>query len=379
MTKNILEFANQNIKFYGAIGDGIHDDTEAIQAAIDAAELVGGTVYGPPGLYKITDSLIIDNPISFRGEGVSACWGGIDEAESRIIAVEIPTQSPYLSGTVILQTTAGKDAFQIKVKGQGVNLRDFGIRFADPIRFSDTGHGIYALPPLNEADQLPDFGMYDSAIDNVFVWGVDGDHYAFSLVNMVLLTMSNIRGYGGGGLEMHAHTNMTSPGNTVIIHPYFACFVGGTAHGIYIHATGNTWGCVLNTFIRPQVNFLTAPADWSVTPINVINQHNIVWDEKSLKLSLIAPDFETMISGDPWGGSSKSLDGFCLIPNGGGGWNQFITPNLTAGSEYIWIKDDNQQVVAGLYSDKILIKAPDGNFRQIKVSNDNTITASEYP
>jgi hypothetical protein len=38
---------------YGAIGDGVHDDTAAIQAAINALPADGGTVYVPDGIYMI--------------------------------------------------------------------------------------------------------------------------------------------------------------------------------------------------------------------------------------------------------------------------------------------------------------------------------------
>jgi len=42
-----------NVMDYGAIGDGIHNDTKAIQAAIDALPADGGTVYIPQGVYLI--------------------------------------------------------------------------------------------------------------------------------------------------------------------------------------------------------------------------------------------------------------------------------------------------------------------------------------
>lgn len=49
-----------NVKTYGAVGDGSHNDTSAIQAAINAAlssPLGSGTVYFPAGVYKITSTL----------------------------------------------------------------------------------------------------------------------------------------------------------------------------------------------------------------------------------------------------------------------------------------------------------------------------------
>ena len=45
-----------NVMNYGATGNGSTDDTEAVQAAIKAAEPAGGTVYFPVGHYLVTPS-----------------------------------------------------------------------------------------------------------------------------------------------------------------------------------------------------------------------------------------------------------------------------------------------------------------------------------
>src|SRR5690606_29391757 len=61
-----------NVRRFGAKGDGKTDDTQAIQAAIDAGT---GTVYFPKGSYRITAPLDLDlqklGYTSMSGEGIS--------------------------------------------------------------------------------------------------------------------------------------------------------------------------------------------------------------------------------------------------------------------------------------------------------------------
>lgn len=51
---------------YGAVGDGVHDDTTAIQAAINACP-PGGIVYFPHGVYKTTATLDLGNGVTLMG------------------------------------------------------------------------------------------------------------------------------------------------------------------------------------------------------------------------------------------------------------------------------------------------------------------------
>jgi hypothetical protein len=75
-----------NVKAYGAVGDGTTDDYTAVMAAISAAQNAnGGTIYFPPGRYRINSQLLIPNdsaspaphqkPIQFVGAG--SHWAGI--------------------------------------------------------------------------------------------------------------------------------------------------------------------------------------------------------------------------------------------------------------------------------------------------------------
>lgn len=62
-----------NVKLFGAKGDGVTDDTVAIQAAInELPQNNGGVVFFPPGIYVISSSLVLTNInfVTFRGSGV---------------------------------------------------------------------------------------------------------------------------------------------------------------------------------------------------------------------------------------------------------------------------------------------------------------------
>src|SRR5690242_7957895 len=58
-----------NVKAYGALGNGITDDTASIQAAINAAEATLGTVTIPTGTYHFT-GLTIPAAVSLVGDGM---------------------------------------------------------------------------------------------------------------------------------------------------------------------------------------------------------------------------------------------------------------------------------------------------------------------
>lgn len=65
-----------NVRDFGARGDGKHDDSEAIQQAIDAAKKPGNPseVFIPTGTYRITKTLVIEKikGLIVRGQGSSA-------------------------------------------------------------------------------------------------------------------------------------------------------------------------------------------------------------------------------------------------------------------------------------------------------------------
>lgn len=57
-----------NVKWYGAKGDGINDDTNIIQSVIDKVHLIGGKVYFPIGIYKVSKTLLFYDNVTFEFE-----------------------------------------------------------------------------------------------------------------------------------------------------------------------------------------------------------------------------------------------------------------------------------------------------------------------
>jgi hypothetical protein len=93
---------------YGAVGDGVADDTAALQAALTAA--AGKTLFIPAGTYKITSTLTIPTAggINIRGAGMGQTV--IDRTSSDIIALD-------LSGASNTVTAKNIDISDLSVNG----------------------------------------------------------------------------------------------------------------------------------------------------------------------------------------------------------------------------------------------------------------------
>lgn len=81
-----------NVKAFGAVGDGVADDTPAIQAAMDAVA-VGGTVYLPAGTYKITDHVRFPSNATIAGAGTATLLSQVTANKAALVS------QAYISGS----------------------------------------------------------------------------------------------------------------------------------------------------------------------------------------------------------------------------------------------------------------------------------------
>jgi hypothetical protein len=123
---------------YGAVGDGVADDTAAIQAAITACETAnGGIVFLPDGFYKTTSPLLItESHVTLCGPGMGIGFnpdGGLKGA-----AVILPSSAAAFTGSAVIRV--GQSGTPTSVLA-GICLRGFVIAgFSLP----SNAEGIYA-------------------------------------------------------------------------------------------------------------------------------------------------------------------------------------------------------------------------------------------
>ena len=65
-TYSMIDGASLNVLDFGAIGDGVADDTAAIQATVTSAIANDKTIFFPDGTYKVTSSIILVSVVGFN-------------------------------------------------------------------------------------------------------------------------------------------------------------------------------------------------------------------------------------------------------------------------------------------------------------------------
>lgn len=102
-----------SVKDFGAVGDGVADDTAAIQAAVNACQ-AGGGVYIPEGRYKISDAILLPRPITVCGAGMGNVYADY-------------TASSYDTFSAIQQTNTAKPAFKMVASQENYAFNEYGI------------------------------------------------------------------------------------------------------------------------------------------------------------------------------------------------------------------------------------------------------------
>lgn len=137
---HIEEYINSNpianpisVKSFGALGNDIQDDTDFIQAAIDAAHAVrGGAVYFPKGVYRITKPLrVTKGNVRLFGDGFSS-WINANTKDMPAIVVYPSEWTGIPTAAALNPGNTGNSMVFADNNEYWLNLREPGCGGFDP-------------------------------------------------------------------------------------------------------------------------------------------------------------------------------------------------------------------------------------------------------
>jgi hypothetical protein len=180
-----------SVRDFGAVGDGVTDDTVAIQAALNSVSSSGGSVFLPRGVYRVSSTITIPSRVHFYGEGdISQIeWGGAVPAPgSKTPVVRVSSSNPVTTALanarvsdmmLDLQNTANLVGFafvfaSFQSRGDRLRVDDVGVNGIG-FRFAKLWYAAFDTLSVRCATKNSGsvgFLMDTSSIDNGYINGV---------------------------------------------------------------------------------------------------------------------------------------------------------------------------------------------------------------
>jgi autotransporter-associated beta strand protein len=233
---------------WGAYGDGVHDDTAAIQSALASAEAGGGgIVYLPAGKYHLSNTLDVPSGVELRGafEMRHRTWPGADGyAKGTVLQPYGGEGTSNAPPSVALESNAGLVGVTISYETQNTNCIPF------PPAIQGRGANVYAIGVCCPNPYLyVDFDTYTCS--NHFLDMVDG---------WALKTGYNVGG-GSSGTIVDCHCNWTYwidnlDSQSSLPQSIQAPVLSFTAHQLQMYTLGNCSEVMVKDFSIIENQFM---------------------------------------------------------------------------------------------------------------------------
>lgn len=143
---SMIKGAEFNVLDYGAVGDGVSDDSVAIQTAFDAAATAGGgTVYLPSGTYLCNTPLVLQYGVNLIGESRANTKILKDSTTTKAVTVYAPALIPDIYAPSTLPSNINAILVLTGAPGPG--------RYTGTIS-EITFEGTYAIPGNFESQKV---------------------------------------------------------------------------------------------------------------------------------------------------------------------------------------------------------------------------------
>jgi Pectate lyase superfamily protein len=301
-----------NVKSYGAVGDGSADDTAAINAAEAAAEAVHGTVYFPPGTYKITSTITLSSPVRWEGSFASSNTGvsssiikagaalnpmiRVGHSNIEIDHLRIDANAEAIEG--ILTKTSGSEPRAYHIVMRSVTIQNFPLADSSVIAldlgdYADGANNQYACADCMLYDVQvisgPDYqvgtkstgtGIYLSRENNHFFGLMEGGFAVGALFGGGSYGQAGDESFEGGFFADNgtADLSVTTAATNIFTAFYSMWFegsagpiIGNIPSGSYTNQDFNFYSCHFNTYSSASIMDLT-------NLVGAVFSHNDIWD-----------------------------------------------------------------------------------------------------
>jgi Pectate lyase superfamily protein len=246
-----------NVRDYGAVGDGVTDDTTAINSAISALPTEGGVILFPHGIYLISSTITIKHHgVILLGEGFSSVFA--DQANQ---------QAGIKGGSVIKASTT--------TWVSGDHLIVFGVLGTNQMW---TGGGVYNLVLegtkgyISTGDGIQILNVQAVRITDNNITGFSNGVYVSSDqsggISNVIIEHNIINGLNNYGIKLDGGSDLN--------YVRFNYISGWVGHSIWINGDGSTiTGNHIESGVLAGSGFADGTAIFSSGQYSLINQNDM--------------------------------------------------------------------------------------------------------
>jgi len=210
----MIEGSAVNVKDFGAVGDGVTDDTAAIQAAVDAAYLTHSAVYFPAGEYYVTSSIELRSETNISDSyGTWLIGSGLGSKISGASGITVikgyasgPSDGSMFDfcGLVDLMIGSSNPSSKAAV---GFDISEMTRLFVQNVVFKELDYGIKQTAAASPTDQCWSNSFFRCIFQSCDEWAVYIENsYDIKFVNCMFEASAS----DGGGISLTDNTTLNN-------------------------------------------------------------------------------------------------------------------------------------------------------------------------